>query len=145
MYYNDKTGNFAITQPNIIENIIDEVTHEMTEVIIGLDTDYVLIADKPSEDYIYDGTQWVAKPSVVLTSSELKVIGMPYTLKGISYQVPLTKDAQDTVVALSLGFQMGAITSTNMEFVNGTILPITAADFMNFAIWFSTERNKFFN
>jgi hypothetical protein len=61
MYYNNKTGNFALTQPNLTENVIDEVTHEMTEVIIGLDTDYVLIADKPSEDYVYDGSQWVTK------------------------------------------------------------------------------------
>jgi hypothetical protein len=144
MYYNQITGNFSLTQPNIIENIIDEITHEMTEVIIGLDTDYVLIQDKPSEDYIYDGTQWIPKATVELTTSELKAIGMPYTLNGISYQVPLTKDAQDTVVALSVAFQMSAITSTNIEFDNGTILPITAEDFMKFAIWFTTERNKFF-
>jgi hypothetical protein len=144
MYYNQITGNFSLTQPNIIENIIDEVTREMTEVIIGLDTDYVLIPDKPSEDYIYDGTQWVPKAPVELTTSELKVIGMPYTLNGISYQVPLTKDSQDTVVALSVAFQSSAITSTNIEFDNGTILPIIAEDFMNFAIWFTTERNKFF-
>jgi hypothetical protein len=144
MYYNEKTGNFAITQPNLTNRVFDEVTHEMIETITGLDPDYVLIADKPSEDYIYDGSQWVAKVPVEPTSSELKAIGMPYTINEISYQVPLTKDAQDTVVALSVAFQMSAITSTNIEFDNGTILPITAADFMNFAIWFTTERNKFF-
>jgi hypothetical protein len=72
MYYNNITGNFAITQPNLTENIIDEVTYEMTEVIIGLDPDYVLIADKPSEDYIYDGTNWVAKIPVVPTLVQAK-------------------------------------------------------------------------
>jgi hypothetical protein len=72
MYYNEKTGNFALTQPNLTENVIDEVTHEITEVVIGLDTDYVLIPDKPSEDYIYDGTDWVAKVPVVPTLEQVK-------------------------------------------------------------------------
>jgi hypothetical protein len=91
-----------------------------------------------------DGTVTITGEDDPLTSSELKVIGMPYTLNGVVYQVPLTKDSQDTVVALSVAFQSSAITSTNIEFDNGTILPIEAADFMNFAIWFTTERNKFF-
>jgi hypothetical protein len=74
MWYNDKTGNFALVQPNLIESAIDETTHEMTETIIGLDPDYVLIADKPSEDYIYDGSTWVIKPPVVLTLEQVKAL-----------------------------------------------------------------------
>jgi hypothetical protein len=72
MYYNEKTGNFALTQPNLTEIVIDEVTNEMTETIVGPDPDYVLIPDKPNEDYIFDGAQWVAKVPIVPTLAEAK-------------------------------------------------------------------------
>jgi hypothetical protein len=72
MYYNQITGNFSLTQPNLTEIVIDEITQEITEVITGPDLDYVSIADKPSEDYIYDGSQWVAKIPVVPTLAQAK-------------------------------------------------------------------------
>jgi hypothetical protein len=70
MYYNEKTGNFALTQPNILDTVIDEVTQEIKEIVIGLDPDYILIADKPSEDYIYDGSQWVLKEPIPLSQAK---------------------------------------------------------------------------
>jgi Icc-related predicted phosphoesterase len=72
MYYNEKTGNFAIVQPNIIEYNVNEETYEMVETIIGPNPDYILIEDKPSEDYIYDGSKWIQKPPVVLTLEQAK-------------------------------------------------------------------------
>jgi hypothetical protein len=152
MYYNEKTGNFAITQPNITENVIDEVTSEITEVIVGLDPDYVLIADKPSEDYIYDGTQWVTKVPVPLTDSELKAIGLPYALNGVEYQVPLDSDAQSIITALTVGYIAANMTntvtdatiSTVIQFSNGTHMPITTPDFIAFATWFKDKRSSFF-
>lgn len=72
MYYNKKTGNFALTQPNLIEHKINEETHEITVSVIGPNPDYVLIQDKPSEDYIYDGSKWVPKPPIVLTLEQAK-------------------------------------------------------------------------
>jgi hypothetical protein len=152
MYYNEKTGNFALTQPNLTESVIDEVTNEMTEVVIVLDPDYVLIADKPSEDYVYDGTQWVVKVPVPLTDSELKAIGMPYTLNGVVYQVPLDSDAQSIITALTVGYiaanMMNTVTdttiSTVIRFSNGTNMPITTPDFIAFATWFKEKRSSFF-
>jgi hypothetical protein len=152
MYYNEKTGNFSPTQPNLTENVIDEVTHEMIEVIIGLDTDYILIVDKPSDDYIYDGTRWVAKAPVPLTDSELKAIGMPYALNGVVYQVPLDSDAQSIITALTVGYIAANMTntvtpttiSTVIRFSNGTNMPITTPDFMAFATWFKDKRSSFF-
>jgi hypothetical protein len=152
MYYNEKTGNFAITQPNITENIIDEETNEITEVVIGRDQDYVIIEDKPSEDYFYDGTQWVAKVPVPLTDSELKAIGMPYTLNGTEYQVPLDSDAQSIITALTVGYIAANMTntvtpttiSTVIRFSNGTHMPITTPDFIAFATWFKDKRSSFF-
>jgi hypothetical protein len=152
MYYNEKTGNFALAQPNLTESVIDEVTSEITEVVVGLDTDYVLIADKPSEDYIYDGTQWVAKVPVPLTDSELKAIGLPYTLNGEEYQVPLDSDAQSIITALTVGYITATITNTVtattintvIRFSNGTHMPITTPDFIAFATWFKDKRSSFF-
>jgi hypothetical protein len=152
MYYNNKTGNFALVKPNLTESIIDEVTQEITETIMGLDTDYVLISDKPSEDYIYDGTQWVAKVPVPLTDSELKAIGMPYTLNGIVYQVPLDSDAQSIITALTVGYIAANMTntvtdttiSTVIRFSNGTNMPITTPDWIDFATWFKDKRSSFF-
>jgi hypothetical protein len=152
MYYNEKTGNFALTQPSITESVIDEITHEMTEVVIGLDPDYVLIADKPSDNYIYDGIQWVAKATVPLTDSELKAIGMPYTLNGVVYQVPLDSDAQSIITALTVGYIAASITNTLttitintvIKFSNGTHIPITTPDWMAFATWFKDKRSSFF-
>jgi hypothetical protein len=152
MYYNNKTGNFSITQPNITESIIDEITNEIKEVVIGLDTDYILIQDKPSEDYVYDGSQWVAKVPVPLTDSELKAIGMPYTLNGAVYQVPLDSDAQDIITALTVGYIAANMTNTVttttintvIQFSNGTHMPITTPDFMAFATWFKDKRSSFF-
>jgi hypothetical protein len=152
MYYNEKTGNFALTQPNLIENVIDEITNEITETIVGLDIDYVLIADKPSEDYIFDGSEWVAKVQVPPTDSQLKAIGLPYTLNGVEYQVPLDSDAQSIITALTVGYIAANITntvtattiSTVIRFSNGTNMPITTPDWIAFATWFKDKRSSFF-
>jgi hypothetical protein len=152
MYYNEKTGNFALTQPNLIESVFDEDTQELTEVVIGPNTDYVLIPDKPSDDYIFDGNKWVAKPPVELTSSQLKAIGLPYTLNGVTYQVPLDEDAQSTITALTVGYIAATLTNTLTDttintiirFSNGTKMPITTPDFMAFAMWFKDKRGSFF-
>ena len=91
-----------------------------------------------------DGTITITGGDDPLTISELKLQGKPYTQNGIDYQVPLTKDTQDTVVAVAVAFQMGGISSTVLEFENGVTMPISQTDFMPFATWFSTERNSFF-
>lgn len=91
-----------------------------------------------------DGTVTITGEDDPITSNELKLQGKPFTLNGIDYQVPLTKDTQDTVVAVAVSFQIGGITSTVLEFENGVTMPISQSDFMPFATWFSTERNSFF-
>jgi len=50
-WYNDKTGNFHVGE---------QPTKEVNEVIED-DLDYVVIADKPSEDYVFNGTVWVTR------------------------------------------------------------------------------------
>ena len=91
-----------------------------------------------------DGTVTITGEDDPIAISELKIQGKPFTLNGIDYQVPLTKDTQDTVVAVAVAFQMGGISSTILEFENGVTMPISQSDFMPFATWFSTQRNRFF-
>lgn len=67
-------------------------------------------------------------------------------LKGVEYNgvmASLTSEDGNGVIQVKNAFEMG-LTETNIHFENGTILPMTAADFPAFALWFVTERNKFF-
>ncbi len=90
--------------------------------------------------------------AVQLTDSELKAIGLPYDLNGEIYQVPLDEDTQNLVAVLTTGYLaaavMGTLSDTTIDTVmhlsNGVDMPITTSDWMSFAEWFKTERNKFF-
>lgn len=152
MWYNPKTGNFSLSQPNITEYKMDEITLEMVEVIIGADEDYILVPDKPNEDHYFDNGNWVLNPPIQLSSSELKARGLPYVLNGTIYQVPLDLDAQGIVNAWTTTYIVGVVTGTLtpttvdtvMKFSNGVRIPITTPDWIAFAEWFKTERGKFF-
>jgi len=87
-----------------------------------------------------DGIVTVSGTDDPLTSSELKSLGKDYN----GYQVPLDKDAQDTVVAIMVQILAGAFTGTTAEFSNGTKMPILANEGMAFVLWFKDERNAFF-
>lgn len=75
---------------------------------------------------------------------EAKKAGKPYTLNGVEYIVPLDKDAQDTVTAITVANIAGLFVSTTMEFSNGAKMPIKASEWTAFVQWFVTERGKFF-
>jgi hypothetical protein len=74
------------------------------------------------------------------TLSELKRIGKFYN----GVMVPLDKDAQDTIVAITVQVLAGVFTGTIAEFSNGTKMTLTPSNFMDFAKWFGVERNRFF-
>lgn len=57
--------------------------------------------------------------------------------------VSLTKDDGDGLLQVKAGFELG-LTETVINFKNGTKLPIKASEFLSFAQWFVTERNRFF-
>ena len=59
------------------------------------------------------------------------------------YQISLTKDDGDGLVQVKSGFELG-LTNTTIHFKNGTRMPITSEEFVDFAGWFVAERNKFF-
>lgn len=129
-WYNDKIGNFHVgSQP----------TKEVNEVIED-DLDYVVIADKPSEAYYYDGSNWILKEIVPLSNSELKDIGKQYN----GYQVPLNEEAQIAVTSVAVQYLAGLFTGTVFHFSNGVKMPCSTNEFLPFAQWFALERNRFF-
>lgn len=87
--------------------------------------------------------------SLVPDKSQLEILqdskqnGEIYSLNGIDYKVPFMKDDGDALMQVKAAFDFGE-TSTKIKFTNGTIMPITSVDFMSFAAWFVTKRNKFF-
>jgi len=59
------------------------------------------------------------------------------------YLVSFTKEDGDGLLQVKAAFDFG-LTSTIVHFKNGTNMPLTATEFLDFASWFVTERNKFF-
>lgn len=72
-----------------------------------------------------------------------KAEGDVYSLNGVDYLVPFMKDDADGLLQVNAAFQLG-ITDSVLYFTNGTKMPITAAEFQDFAVWFVTKRNSFF-
>ena len=59
------------------------------------------------------------------------------------YLISFTKEDGDGLLQVKAAFDFG-LTSTIVHFKNGTKMPLTATEFLEFASWFVTERNKFF-
>jgi hypothetical protein len=47
------------------------------------------------------------------------------------------------MLQVKAAFEMGVM-STNVEFSNGVVMPMSAADFPAFAAWFVDKRNGYF-
>ena len=77
------------------------------------------------------------------TRNALMLEGSIYTLNGIDYKVSFTKDDGDGMIQVKNGFDLG-LENTVIHFDCGTKMPITSSEFLEFAKWFVTERNKFF-
>ena len=69
--------------------------------------------------------------------------GDVYTLDGKEYRVSFAKDDGDGIMQVKSAFELG-LTATTIHFENGTEMPITAAEFEAFAVWFVNKRNEFF-
>lgn len=78
-----------------------------------------------------------------IKAKELRATAM---LEGVDYngfQISFTKDDGDGLVQVKAAFELG-LTATTIHFANGTKMPITAAEFGAFALWFVNKRNEFF-
>lgn len=99
-----------------------------------------------------DGTKVVTGEPDPESTSELKEIGAPYTLNGITYQIPLTESAQNLIGIMTTGYIAAVIEGTldentirtTLKFSETTSMPITTSEWMPFAKWFRDERGKYF-
>lgn len=79
-------------------------------------------------------------------AQEASILRDQAMLTGVDYQgsmISLTDVDGNGMLQVKAAFEMG-LPSTTIHFKNGTKLPMTAADFTAFALWFVTERNRFF-
>jgi hypothetical protein len=74
---------------------------------------------------------------------QAKKAGDVYTLNAVDYVIPFTKFDGDAIVQVETAFRYGQ-TLTNIEFTNGTVMPITSAELAAFGAWFAAKRNAFF-
>lgn len=62
---------------------------------------------------------------------------------GTNYKVSFVTEDANAIMQVKAAFEMG-LSTTNIKFSNGTVMPIQATEFTDFAIWFVTKRNSFF-
>lgn len=83
---------------------------------------------------------------VVVAMVEWKVMNKlekSYGLNYNGYMIPFRNEDAMAMLQVKAAFEMG-LSSTNIEFSNGTIMPILASDFAVFALWFVEHRNSYF-
>jgi len=114
-------------------------------------TRYSHYFDTPDADGVYQpdiekidaDTQASLDAQANIARDEAMLAGSVYTLNGVDYTVSFTKDDGDGMVQVKNGFELG-LTDTTIHFENGTKMPISAAEFPTFALWFVSQRNQFF-
>ncbi|MGE4396054.1 MAG: hypothetical protein AB7D34_01215 [Sulfurimonas sp.] len=129
--------------------LVDILSERLGEQVVMSSTDYVLLGDKSVvatadvEAATLIQSDELAKAEAEAALSDYKQNGKIYTLGGVEYKVPFTKDDADGMLQVKAAFDMG-LTSTNIHFSNGVVVPITTDDFLAFAVWFVEKRNSFF-
>jgi len=112
--------------------------------VFGFDDDFDGVPEELNsitEDEMKLLTKVELTPEQIL--SQQKANGKDYDLNGTIYKVPFTSEDANGLMQVNVAFTMG-IADTNIHFSNGTVMPIVAADFQAFALWFVTKRNSFF-
>lgn len=66
-----------------------------------------------------------------------------YGVECNGYKIPFKNEDAMAMLQVKAAFEMG-VTSTNIEFSNGTVMPMSVADFPEFALWFVEKRNRYF-
>ena len=134
----------VINQINTIEPNTFEANR--TQINVGIKQledgsySYTTVVIENPENYTDEALLEIASNAA---RSSAMLEGDVYTLGGKEYRVSFTKDDGDGLIQVKTAFELGLM-DTNIHFVNGTNMPITAAEFLSFAEWFVTKRNGFF-
>ena len=133
----DKEINNKIPTPNI------EVTNEVWKLAINENANYVDVANKTFSVKDFRTADEIEAELLEAEIYNRKNNGEDYSLNGTDYKVPFTKNDGDAIMQVNAGFQIGLV-ETKVHFSNGTIMPIKATEFQEFAVWFVNKRNSFF-
>lgn len=138
-----------------IENQGDTIKFIQTKLDIEVSEGQIKLTEEEFKQYdnIWDyhivGGELVKNQALINIKAEAearyisKKEGVIYTLNGIEYKISFMKDDGDGVIQVKNAFDLG-VTNTIIHFTNGTKMPITSSEFMEFAIWFANKRNNFF-
>lgn len=92
-----------------------------------------------------DGTVTITGEDTQLSTSELKSAGLPFTLNGTEYIVPLDAEGQNGVNSIAIMLMMNLFDTTVFNCTNGVKVPLlNSNEAMTFCMWFADERRKFF-
>lgn len=69
--------------------------------------------------------------------------GAMYDINDTAYVVSFTKNDGDGLMQVKSAFELG-LSATIIHFENGTMMPVNASEFLQFAGWFVNKRNEFF-
>ena len=101
--------------------------------------------------YLHDKTHWgkIVQEREFYEKKEqdrkLKYDGKEYELNGKVYKISFTKEDQNMFLAVDTGFNKNIFSSTNMDFSNGTRVPINNIEDFNALVEFwAPIRNSFF-
>lgn len=130
----------------IVDNVVKSITFhkfqdEITVIrdgLVKIVADDALIAEWISVQNC-DPVELSAQESTELIKAIEKTEGAAYG----AYMVPFMNDDAIGMLQVKAGFEMG-LTATNIEFSNGVVMPMAAADFPSFAAWFVEKRNGYF-
>lgn len=130
----------------IVDNVVKSITfhkfqNEITVIrdgLVKIVADDAMVAEWISVQNC-DPIELSLEESAALVKAIEKTEGAIYG----AYMVPFMNEDTIGMLQVKAGFEMG-LTSTNIEFSNGTIMPMSAADFPAFAAWFVEKRNGYF-
>lgn len=113
--------------------------------IVHIDEDVVRIDATDAEIVEWIGVQncnpveLMASESAAAEKAWVKTHGEAYG----EFLIPFTNEDALGMLQVKAAFEMG-VTGTNIEFSNGTIMPISSESFPAFAAWFVQKRNGYF-
>jgi pyruvate/2-oxoglutarate dehydrogenase complex dihydrolipoamide acyltransferase (E2) component len=114
-----------------------EIVH-VGENIVRIDADDEQIAEWVSVQNC-NPVELTLEESATAAKAWAKTHGDDYN----GHKVPFMNEDALAMLQVKTLFEMGG-TSTNIEFSNGTVMPMSSTDFPAFAAWFVEKRNGYF-
>lgn len=124
----------TISKPNI------EITNEVWRECVNNNYNYYNTDTKKFEVKDFRSDEEKLKEEI----RKIKYEGKDFKLKGKTYKISFTKEDQDALIAIKIGFEDFGLAETNFKFYNGTSISIDKENFGKLAKFFVENRSQFF-